>query len=124
MMRELIMSQDSLQQLTERVRAFVQARDWEQFHTPKNLAMAMIVEAAELVEIFQWETPEQSQQMDAKKREQVSHELADTMVYLIRLADVLGVDLIRAANEKIELNAQKYPADKVRGSNAKYTEYE
>lgn len=118
------MSQDSLQQLTERVRAFVQARDWEQFHTPKNLAMAMIVEAAELVEIFQWETPEQSQQMDAKKREQVSHELADTMVYLIRLADVLGVDLIQAANEKIELNAQKYPADKVRGSNAKYTEYE
>jgi len=118
------MSQDSLQQLTQRVRDFVQARDWEQFHTPKNLAMAMTVEAAELLEIFQWETPEQSQQMDDKKRQQVSHELADTLVYLIRLADVLGVDLIQAAHDKIDLNAKKYPVDKARGSNAKYTEYE
>lgn len=118
------MSQDSLQQLTQRVRDFVQARDWEQFHTPKNLAMAMTVEAAELLEIFQWETPEQSQQMDDEKRQQVSHELADTLVYLIRLADVLGVDLIQAAHDKIDLNAKKYPVDKARGSNAKYTEYE
>lgn len=118
------MSQDSLQDLQNRVRAFVNERDWEQFHSPKNLAMAMIVEAAELVEIFQWETTEQSYLMDEKKRTQVSHELADTFVYLLSLADVLGVDLIQAANQKIDLNALKYPVDKARGSNAKYTDYQ
>lgn len=118
------MSQDSLQDLQNRVRAFVNERDWEQFHSPKNLAMAMIVEAAELVEIFQWETTEQSYLMDEKKRTQVSHELADTFVYLLRLADILGVDLIQAANQKIDLNALKYPVDKARGSNAKYTDYQ
>ncbi len=118
------MSQDSLQAIQNRVRGFVHERDWEQFHTPKNLAMAMIVEAAELVEIFQWESPEQSVLMDDKKLTQVSHELADTFVYLLRLADVLGIDLLQAANQKIDLNALKYPVEKVKGSNAKYTEYQ
>ena len=118
------MSQDSLQALQSRVRAFVNERDWQQFHSPKNLAMAMIVEAAELVEVFQWETAEQSYQLDEKKRTQVSHELADTFVYLLRLADVLGIDLINAANQKIDLNALKYPVEKAKGSNAKYTEYQ
>lgn len=115
---------DSLDELRSRLQAFVQERDWAQFHSPKNLAMAMIVEAAELVEHFQWLTEAQSLQIDEAKREQVSHEIADTFVYLLRMADVLGIDLIAAANAKIDLNAKKYPADKVRGRNDKYTAYE
>lgn len=114
---------DSLEDLRSRLQTFVRERDWEQFHSPKNLAMAMIVEAAELVEHFQWLTEQQSLELPADKREQVSHEIADTFVYLLRMADVLGIDLLAAANAKIDLNAKKYPADKVRGSNAKYTEY-
>ncbi len=113
---------DSLQQLQSAIRAFVAERDWQQFHTPKNLAMAMIVEAAELVEILQWDTPEQSAQMDDNKRQQLSHELADTLVYLIRLADVLGIDLIQAAQQKMLLNAQKYPVEKAKGNSAKYSQ--
>jgi NTP pyrophosphatase (non-canonical NTP hydrolase) len=115
---------DSLDDLRARINTFVQERDWEQFHSPKNLAMAMIVEAAELVEHFQWNTTEQSYQLSSEKREQVSHELADTFVYLLRIAEVTGVDLIAATNAKIDLNAKKYPVEKVRGSNAKYTAYE
>lgn len=115
---------DSLVELRKRIDQFVTDRDWAQFHTPKNLAMAMIVEAAELVEQFQWNTPEESQQLTPEKREAVSHELADTFVYLLRLAEVLEVDLIAAANAKIDLNAKKYPVEKARGSNAKYTEYQ
>lgn len=115
---------DSLTELRGRINAFVVERDWAQFHTPKNLAMAMIVEAAELVEQFQWDTPQESQQLTPEKLEAVSHELADTFVYLLRIAEVLEIDLIAAANQKIELNAKKYPVDKARGSNAKYTAYE
>ncbi|MDI1362298.1 nucleotide pyrophosphohydrolase [Methylotenera sp.] len=114
---------DSLNDLRARIDSFVQERDWAQFHTPKNLAMAMIVEAAELVEQFQWDTPQESQQLTPEKREAVSHELADTFVYLLRIAEVLKIDLIEAANAKIELNAKKYPVEKARGSNARYTEY-
>jgi len=117
------MMADSLQALTTRINDFVVERDWAQFHTPKNLAMAMIVEAAELVEQFQWDTAQESQQLSPEKREAVSHELADTFVYLLRIAEVLKIDLIAAANQKIDLNAIKYPADKARGSNAKYTAY-
>lgn len=115
---------DSLSELRTRINQFVRERDWEQFHSPKNLVMAMIVEAAELVEHFQWDTLEESRQMTAEKREQVGHELADTFVYLLRIAEVTGIDLIAAANAKIELNALKYPVDKAKGSNAKYTKYE
>ncbi|HQS37848.1 MAG: nucleotide pyrophosphohydrolase [Methylotenera sp. 24-45-7] len=115
---------DSLHELRQRINAFVAARDWAQFHTPKNLAMAMIVEAAELVEQFQWDTAQESQHLSPEKREAVSHELADTFVYLLRIAEVLQIDLIAAANEKIDLNAKKYPVEKARGSNAKYTAYE
>ncbi len=114
---------DSLQALRAKINTFVAERDWAQFHTPKNLAMAMIVEAAELVEQFQWDTPSESQHLTPEKREAVSHELADTFVYLLRIAEVLEIDLIDAANQKIALNAQKYPVDKAKGSNAKYTKY-
>jgi len=118
------MSTDSLQALRAKLNAFVEVRDWAQFHTPKNLSMAMIVEAAELVELFQWNTPEESCQLTPEKRIAVSHELADTFVYLLRIAEVLEIDLIAAANEKIALNAMKYPVEKARGKNNKYTDYQ
>jgi NTP pyrophosphatase (non-canonical NTP hydrolase) len=114
---------DSLGQLNQKLLHFVEARDWEQFHSPKNLAMAMIVEAAELVEHFQWDTEDESYLLTPEKREQVGHEIADTFVYLLRLAQVLEIDLIDAANKKIALNALKYPVDKARGKNNKYTDY-
>ena len=114
---------DSLDELKLKLQRFVEERDWTQFHLPKNLAMAMIVEAAELVEHFQWDTLEESRNLTPEKREQVSHELADTFVYLLRISQVLEIDLIQAANEKIALNAQKYPIEKARGKNNKYTDY-
>lgn len=106
----------SLEDLKEQLREFARERDWEQFHSPKNLAMALIVEAAELVEHFQWLTEAQSRTLDADKREQVAQELADVFLYLVRLADRLDIDLMDAAQRKIVINAHKYPADKVRGS--------
>lgn len=115
---------ERLEALRERLRMFVRERDWEQFHSPKNLAMAMIVEAAELVEHFQWATEQQSRDLPPEKLAEVEQEIADTFIYLLRLADVLGVDLIDAAHRKMDRNAQKYPADKVRGRNDKYTAYE
>ncbi len=115
---------DSLAELRQKIDNFVNERDWAQFHSPKNLAMAMIVEAAELVEHFQWDTIQESYELSTEKRQQVANELADTFVYLLRLAEVTGIDLIQAANEKIALNAIKYPVEKSKGSNAKYTVYE
>jgi len=114
---------DEFDNLKIRLRKFADDRDWEQFHSPKNLSMALIVEAAELVEHFQWLTEEQSSSLKEKKLEEVEAELADIQLYLIRLADMLNVDLIAAANKKIEKNNEKYPADKVRGSSKKYNEY-
>lgn len=115
---------DSLDALRARVNAFVTERDWAQFHSPKNLAVAMIVEAGEVVEHFQWMTEDESRNLDAETKVQVGQELSDTLVYLLRIAEVCGIDLIEAANKKIDLNAQKYPADKCKGSNAKYSAYE
>jgi dCTP diphosphatase len=115
---------DSLAELKQKLQDFVDERDWAQFHSPKNLAMAMIVEAAELVEHFQWDTEPESHVLTAEKRAQVGHELADTFVYLLRISQVLGIDLIQAANDKIELNAKKYPVEKARGRNNKYTDYQ
>jgi NTP pyrophosphatase (non-canonical NTP hydrolase) len=115
---------DSLNELKQKLQQFVDERDWAQFHSPKNLAMAMIVEAAELVEHFQWNTEAESHELSDEKREQVGHELADTFVYLLRIAQVLDIDLIEATNKKITLNALKYPADKARGKNNKYTDYQ
>jgi dCTP diphosphatase len=115
---------DSLNELRLRVSQFVTDRDWAQFHSPKNLAMAMIVEAGEVVEHFQWMTETESRDLNAATQEQVGHELADTFVYLLRIAEVCGIDLLQATNAKIDLNAKKYPAEKVKGSNAKYTAYE
>jgi len=118
------MSVGVLRALQERLAAFAAARDWEQFHSPKNLAMALSVEAAELVEEFQWLTEEQSKALDPERRGRVRLELADVFIYLLRLSDRLGVDLLAAANDKIALNEQKYPAARVRGDARKYTEYD
>jgi len=118
------MTPDSIDQLRARVNQFVEERDWAQFHSPKNLSMAMIVEAGEVVEHFQWITEADSKNLDAEKKEQVGQELSDTFVYLLRIAEVCGIDLIDAANKKIDLNAKKYPVEKAKGTNAKYTKYE
>ena len=117
------MSDISIEQLRQKIRDFAAERDWDQFHSPKNISMAMIVEAAELVEHFQWLTEEQSQSLPEGKHAEVEHELADIFLYLIRMADKLDIDLLNAANNKIKINAEKYPADKVRGSAKKYNEY-
>ena len=114
----------SLEQIKTRLHEFAAERDWDQFHSPKNLSMALIVEAAELVEHFQWLTEEQSQALPPDKLAKVEQEIADIQIYLIRLADKLGVDMEKAVNAKIELNEKKYPADKVRGSAAKYSDYD
>lgn len=100
---------DSLQGLRERLRQFAAEREWEQFHTPKNLAMSVAIEAAEIMEHFQWLTPAQGSALDAAQLREVGHEIADVLLYLVRLADALGIDPVAAAHEKIALNALKYP---------------
>lgn len=102
---------------TERIRRFAQERDWEQFHTPKNLAMALSVEASELVEIFQWMTPEQAAEvMSSDKAQAVQDEVADILAYLLRFADVLNIDLDAACAAKVHSNAARYPAAEFKGS--------
>ena len=112
-----------IEKLQERLQAFADERDWNQFHSPKNLSMALVVEAGELAEHFQWLTQEESFNLPEDKLEKVGEELADTFVYLVRLAAQLGVDLPAAVDRKIGLNEKKYPADRVRGSARKYNEY-
>ncbi len=114
---------DTLTQLRDLTRAFAAERDWQQFHTPKNLAMALSVEVAELAEHFQWLPTGAPEELDERKREGIRHELADVLLYLVQLADRTGVDLRAAALEKLELNAEKYPAAQVRGDARKYDEY-
>ena len=111
-----------LESLRDQLRTFASDRDWDQFHSPKNLAAALAVEASELLEHFQWLTEAQSQQLPPETLNEVSNEVADVLLYLIRISDKLGIDLIAAANAKIVLNAEKYPVDKARGSSRKYTE--
>ena len=113
---------DALQALQKALREFARERDWEQFHTPKNLATALSVEAAELLEHFQWLTDEQSRTLDDAKRTAVGEELADVLLYLLQLADKLDIDLLQAAERKLRLNAEKYPAERARGRSAKYNE--
>ncbi|MCW8903686.1 nucleotide pyrophosphohydrolase [Sedimenticola sp.] len=115
---------DSLAQLNARLLDFARKRDWEQFHSPKNLAMALIAECAELVEHFQWLSEEQSYQLSPEKREQVALEMADILIYLIRTAERLDIDLIAAAQRKIAINESRYPADKVYGDARRADEYD
>jgi NTP pyrophosphatase (non-canonical NTP hydrolase) len=118
------MPQDSLDNLNARLKAFAQSRNWEQFHSPKNLAMAMIAECAELVEHFQWLTEEQSMNLPQEKQEEVALEMADILIYLIRAAERLEIDLIAAAERKIAINESRYPVDKVYGNARRASEYD
>jgi dCTP diphosphatase len=111
---------DSLELLRSRVAAFAAERDWDQFHNPKNLAMALAGEVGELLEHFQWLTPEQAQSLSETTRDEVALEAADVLLYLLRLCDKLGIDINAAAHRKLALNAQKYPIDKARGKMTKY----
>jgi len=111
-----------LARLREELRLFARERDWEQFHSPKNLASALAVEAGELLEPFQWLTEEQSHSLPDAQAEAVRKELADVLIYLVRLADTLNVDLMKAVREKIVENASRYPIDKAKGSAKKYTD--
>ena len=115
---------NDLRTIRDLARAFTGERDWEQFHTPKNLAAALSVEAAELLEPFQWLRDGRKDELGPDGLEQVRHEMADVLLYLVQLADKLGVDLGDAVTEKMALNAAKYPADKVRGDARKYDEYD
>ena len=111
-----------LTQLRDALRQFAQERDWDQFHSPKNLASALAVEAAELLERFQWLTEDQSRRLPPDELAKVREEMADVLNYLVRLADKLDVNLLEAASDKIKVNALKYPVDKARGSVKKYSE--
>lgn len=113
---------DTLIGLRDRLRVFAAERDWDQFHSPKNLAAALSVEAAELLEHFQWLKEEDSTTLTSEKRAAVAEEVADVLLYLIRIADKLDINVADAALKKIDANGQKYPADKSRGSMRKYTE--
>lgn len=107
---------DCLDTLRLRIREFARARAWERYHTPKNLVMALSVEAAELLEPFQWLTAEQSHQLSAGQHEAVRQEIADVLIYLTRLADILEIDLLEAAADKLAINARKYPVDQAYGN--------
>lgn len=117
------LTKDTLTELRDLTRAFAAERDWQQFHTPKNLAMALSVEVAELAEHFQWLRTGAAEELDERKREGIRHEMADVLLYLVQLADAAGVDLRAAALEKLRLNGEKYPAAVVRGDARKYDEY-
>jgi len=118
------MPPDSLDELHRRLVAFARARDWEQFHSPKNLAMALIAECAELVEHFQWLTEEQSYALPPDKKSAVALELADILIYLLRCAERLDIDLLEAAHSKVALNEARYPVERVRGDARRASEYD
>ena len=111
-----------MQETIARIRKFRDDRDWQQFHDPKNLAVSISIEAAELLELFQWQTGEEATRFAAENKERVSEEIADVAIYLIELADITGIDLAKAIDAKLEKNAKKYPVDKARGVSTKYTD--
>ncbi|MFL0810459.1 MAG: nucleotide pyrophosphohydrolase [Agarilytica sp.] len=113
----------SIEELTQALLAFAEARDWKQFQSPKNLSMAIAVEAAELMEHFQWLSTEASTQLPTDKKQAASYELADVFMYTLLLAKRMNIDLMNATQEKMRINEEKYPADLVRGSAKKYDEY-
>ncbi|MGV6806444.1 MAG: nucleotide pyrophosphohydrolase [bacterium] len=115
---------DTLSELNSKLLEFARERDWEQFHSPKNLAMALAGECGELLEHFQWLTEQQSQQLPPDKQHEVAHEIADILIYLLRLSERLDIDPVAAAYEKIAINEARYPADKVRGDARRADEYD
>ena len=117
-------SQTTLQDLKDRMASFVHERDWEQFHTPKNLAMSIAIEAAELMEHFQWLTIEESKSLCSDHLSDIGEELADIIIYSLSLTNTLGLDLSQIVSDKMDKNIRKYPADKVKGKSHKYTYYQ
>lgn len=113
---------DTLHQLAQRLDQFAQERDWKQFHSPKNLASALVVEAGELLEHFQWLTEAQSHSLDAEKKQAVAFEMADVLLYLVQMSSVMGIDLMDAAQRKMAINAQRFPVDVATGSGKKWDE--
>jgi|UniRef100_UPI00404AC266 dCTP diphosphatase len=124
MKRKLTDATATLAELKTRVLDFARARDWEQFHAPKNISMALAAEAGELMEHFLWATPEASRQLgtDKKKRGAIADELADVVIYALEFANVTGIDVAAAIERKMTANAKKYPVAKARGRSVKYTE--
>jgi NTP pyrophosphatase (non-canonical NTP hydrolase) len=114
---------NEIESLQDALRRFAAARDWDQFHSPKNLASALTVEAAELLECFQWLTEEESRSLPDDKRNAVAQEVADVLLYLLQLADKLSIDVLDAARKKLELNAARYPIGLARGTSKKYSEF-
>jgi len=115
---------EELEQIKAQLQKFADDRDWDQFHSPKNLSMALSVEASELVECFQWLTEEQSQNLSPEQLSAAIDEIADVQIYLLRIATKLNVNMLDAVNQKIKKNALKYPVDKVKGSSKKYNQYD
>ena len=113
-----------MQDLIESIRRFAEERDWEQFHSPKNLSMALTVEAGELMEHMQWLTDEESRNLSAEKLLKVEEEIGDVLIYLLRLADKLDINPLEAARKKLKINADKYPVKDARGNARKYTEFQ
>lgn len=113
----------TLTDLTTALQTFAKDRDWDQFHSPKNLSMALAGEVGELIEHFQWKTEPDSYNLDPEERAKVEEEIADVLLYLLRLSDKLDIDLLAVAEAKLQKNAEKYPADRVRGSSKKYNQY-
>jgi dCTP diphosphatase len=116
------MQDQSISELADKLREFAEERDWGQFHSPKNLAMALAVETAELLEEFQWLTEEHSRKPDQEHLGRIKEEIGDVMIYLVRLSDQLGINPVMSAFNKIEKNRMKYPVDKAKGSAKKYTD--
>ena len=116
------MTMDALEELKAALRKFSAERDWDKFHTPKNLAMALMVEAGEIAEHFQWTDASAADELSAAKRNEVALEIGDTFIYLLRLSDRLGIDMVAAARAKMEINADRYPVEKVFGRAVKYTD--
>lgn len=112
-----------MDELIKRIRIFADERDWEQFHSPKNLSMALVVEASEILEIFQWLTEKETRNLDPKTLKKVKEEIGDVQIYIASLADQLGISPLEAAYEKLEKNQNKYPIDKAKGSAKKYTDF-
>lgn len=115
---------DSLSDLQGAIDAFVAERDWAQFHTPKNLAMGVAIEAAELMEHFLWTASAESASPDPRKKEEIANEIGDVLIYLVRLGRVLDLDIIAAARDKLLINREKYPVEKSRGKAKKYLDLE
>jgi NTP pyrophosphatase (non-canonical NTP hydrolase) len=120
----IAMPRDSLDDLSDSLLVFARERDWEQFHSPKNLSMALAGEAGELLEHFQWLSEAQSAALPPDKREAVAMELADLLIYLVRLAERLDIDLLDAAQRKIAVNRERYPVERVRGDARRAEDYE